>query len=185
MRRILLVLGCTLGAAVALTAVGMAMTAANGPSKAPAPVTAGRPGTPSRPPVAPEPERRQGLLVMVPGQVADLDSMAPGWGIVKAPGAASDDVWFSITDYGLHGNQDAVIAILPAGSIGTFNECAKDQAYGVTLDRPYIRPGQLICDITNDHRVALLRIIDVQYTASRIPDQVTFDVVVWVRLHQT
>jgi Helix-turn-helix domain len=139
-------------------------------------------------PEAAVPERRNGLLVLAPGQVADLDtpaSRAPAWGIVNEPGSASDDIWFSITDYGLHGNQNANIAVLPAGSAASHSACALEQDYGVTLDAPRIRPGQLVCDITSDNRVALLRITDVRHAANGTPDQVTFDVTVWVPPHKT
>jgi DNA-binding SARP family transcriptional activator len=135
-------LGCTLGVLV-VAAVAASLTAVKSPSKIPAPVADHRSAMTSAPPVAPVPERRSGPLVLVPGEVADLDSMGPGWGVVKAPGSASDDVWFSITDHGLHGNQNADIAILPPGSIGTFSECALEQDYGVTLTASRIRPGQL------------------------------------------
>ena len=134
------------------------------------------------------PERRHGLLVLAPGQVADLDtpaSRAPGWGIADAPGSADDDIWFSSTDHALHGNQNANIAVLPAGSAATHSDCALEQDYGVTLDASRIRPGQLVCDITSDNRVALLRVTDVRRTANGTPDQVTFDVTVWVPPHKT
>jgi DNA-binding SARP family transcriptional activator len=178
------VLEWTIGA-LAVAAIAAALTIANDPTKSPVPVAASRPGMTSERPVAPVSEHRSGPLVLVPGEVADLDSMAPGWGVVKAPGAASDDVWFSISDHGLHGNRNADIAVLPPGSIGTFSECALEQDYGVTLTPPRIRPGQLVCNITNQNRVALLRIIDVQYTSDGTPDQVTFDVIVWVPPHKT
>jgi hypothetical protein len=134
------------------------------------------------------PVRRQGLLVLAPGQVADLDtpaSRAPGWGIVNEPGSAADDIWFSSTDHALHGNQNANIAVLPAGSAATHSACALEQDYGVTLDAPRIRPGQLVCDITSDNRVALLRITGVRHAANGTPDQVTFTVTVWVPPHKT
>ena len=134
------------------------------------------------------PERRQGLLVLAPGQVADLDtpaSRAPGWEIADAPGSADDDIWFSSTDHALHGNQNANIAVLPAGSAATRSDCALEQDYGVTLDAPRIQPGQLVCDITSDNRVALLRITKVRRTADGTPDQVTFAVTVWVPPHKT
>jgi hypothetical protein len=172
--------------AVAAVAATMAMLAAGVAllmpgQRHPAPrVAAG-----SSSPAAPVPVRRQGLLVLAPGQVADLDTMAPGWGTVTAPGTASHDIWLSITDHALHGNENANIAILPAGSAGTFSQCAKEQDYGVTLNAPGIRPGQLVCDITSDNRVALLRITNVRRATSGALDQVTFDVIVWVPLHKT
>jgi hypothetical protein len=131
------------------------------------------------------PVRRHGLLVLAADQVADLDTLGGGWGIVTSPGSASDDVWFGSTDHALHGNRNADIAILPVGSAGTFSECALEQDYGVTLDAPRIRPGQLICNITSDNRVALLRIVNVRRAADGTPDQITFDVTVWVPLHKT
>ncbi len=85
----------------------------------------------------------------------------------------------------MHGNQNADIAVLPRGSIGTFRECALEQDYGVTLTASRIRPGQLVCNITSQNRVALLRIIDVQHTTDGTPDQITFDVVVWVSPHKS
>jgi hypothetical protein len=33
--------------------------------------------------------------------------------------------------------------------------------------------------------VALLRVIDAQYSDHGIPDQIAFDVVVWIKLHKT
>jgi hypothetical protein len=55
----------------------------------------------------------------------------------------------------------------------------------VTLAAPRIRQGQLICTITSNNRVALLRIISIRHTASGTPGQVTFDVTVWVPPHKT
>jgi hypothetical protein len=104
---------------------------------------------------------------------------------VNEPGSASDDIWLSITDDALHGTQNANIAILLAGSAASHSACALEQNYGVTLDAPRIRPGQLVCDITSDNRVALLRITDVRHTASGTPDEVTFDVTVWVPPRKT
>jgi len=188
------VLGSALVVSLAVAAVVTPRTATSRPGNAPAttatslPATASAasaPGAPPRASVLPEPERRHGPMVVAPGQVADLDAMAPGWAITTAPGSAADDIWFSITDHALHGNRNADIAILPAGRIGTFDDCALEQNYGVDLAAPRIRPGQLVCDITSQQRVALLRIVDVQYTADRTPDQITFDVVVWVRLHKS
>ncbi|WP_194905504.1 helix-turn-helix domain-containing protein [Catenulispora rubra] len=146
-------------------------------------VPAGMTLKPQPPP--PEPERRSGLLTLRPGEVADLDSNAPDWGVVKAPGTEVDDVWFSDTDDSLHGNRNADIAVLPPGTIGTFDDCALEQDYGVTLAPARIHPGQLVCNITSDNRVALLRIVDVQYDYRGAPDQVAFQVVVWVKLHKT
>lgn len=137
------------------------------------------------PPPTPEPERRSGLVTLRPGQVVDLDSAAADWGVVQAPGTEADDVWFSDTDDSLHGNRNADIAVLPHGSVGTFDDCALEQDYGATLDPARILPGQLVCNITSDNRVALLRITDVQYDYRRTPDQVTFQVVVWVKPHKT
>lgn len=131
------------------------------------------------------PVRRHGTLELVPGQVADLDTLGPGWGVTIAPGTAADDIWFSITDDGLHGNENADIAILPAGSPGTFSECAQEQDYGVTLNASRIQPGQLVCTITSDNRVALLRVTNVVRTANGAPAQVIFDAVVWVPPHKT
>ena len=68
----------------------------------------------------------------------------------------------------------AAIAIGSAGS----------DPSGVELPAAAIRPGVLLCDITSDNRVAMLRITDVQRDADGTPDQITLDVTVWVRLHQ-
>jgi hypothetical protein len=178
-----LALAATAGVVLAVAGVMAGTVTADPPRGRPA---ADSPSaTTARPVTAAVPERRHGLLVLAPGEVADLDATAPQWGIVNAPGSAADDVWFSETDHALHGNRNADIAILPPGSTGTFEECALEQDYGVALDAREIRPGQLICNITSDNRVALLRIVDVQHSADGTPDQVTFDVVVWVPLHKT
>lgn len=133
----------------------------------------------------PEPERRHGPLVMVPGRVVDLDSLAADWAEQASPGTAADDVEFTYKERELVGVRDADIAILPPGSIGTFKECALEQNYGVALNAADLAPGKMICDITSDNRVALLRILDVQRDAGGLPDQVTFDAVVWVAAHKT
>jgi hypothetical protein len=116
-------------------------------------------------------------------EVADLDSMAPDWVVASAPGTATDDIWFSITDHALHGNDNGNIAIPPQADIGTFHQCAIEQNYGVTLPAARTRPGQLVYAVTNENRVALLRVTDVEYAGDGTPAQITFDVTVWVRLH--
>ncbi|MFJ9903720.1 helix-turn-helix domain-containing protein [Streptomyces sp. NPDC101152] len=156
------------------------------------PVTAGgarplvhRSATAAQPPaVTPEPERRHGPLVMVPGRVVDLDSLAPDWNVRTSPGFPHHDMEFTDSDHLLTGLGNADMAVLPAGDVGRFDECAREQHYGVELRAPAIRPGVLLCDITSEDRVAMLRVTDVQRDPTGTPDQVTFDVVVWVRLHQ-
>lgn len=135
-------------------------------------------------PATPEPERRHGPLVIVPDTVVDLDSLNTDWAVRASPGIAEDDIEFT-SDHTLTGLGNADMAVLPAGDVGTFDECALEQDYGVEIPAPAIRPGVLLCDITTQDRVALLRVIDVQHDASGTPDQVTFDVVVWVRLHKS
>jgi len=135
-------------------------------------------------PVPADPERRHGPLVIAPGEVADLDSLAPDWGIREAPGPAGADLWFGVTDHALHGDRDANIAVLPTGSTGTLTECGRDQDYGVTMAAGDIRPGRFVCDLTDQNRIALLRITDVRYAADGAPDQITFDAGVRVQLHQ-
>jgi Helix-turn-helix domain len=178
----ILALAATAGVVLAAVGIMAGTVTASPPRDRPA---ADGPSSAARPVTASVPERGHGLLVLAPGEVADLDTVAPKWGIVTAPGSAADDVWFSDTDHALHGNRNADIAILPPGSAGTFEECALEQDYGVTLAAREIRPGQLVCNITSDNRVALLRIIDVRRAADGTLDQVTFDVVVWVPLHKT
>ncbi|MFD5540931.1 helix-turn-helix domain-containing protein [Streptomyces sp. NPDC127079] len=134
---------------------------------------------------APEPERRHGPLVMVPGRVVDLDSLAPSWAEQTSPGTATDDVEFTYKEHELVGVRNADVAVLLPGSVGTFQDCALEQDYGVALSAAAIKPGTMLCDITSDNRVALLRIVDVQRDASGLPDQVTFDAVVWVPPHKT
>ncbi|EST18313.1 hypothetical protein M878_45335 [Streptomyces roseochromogenus subsp. oscitans DS 12.976] len=114
----------------------------------------------------------------------DLDSLAPDWAEQAAPGPTSTDVEFDFSDHALTGLRNADMAVLPPGSTGTFSECALEQNYGVALAAHDIRPGRLLCDITSDNRVALLRVTDVQHDAVGTPDQVTFDAVVWVRPHK-
>lgn len=136
------------------------------------------------PAVTPEPERRHGPLAMVPGRVVDLDSLATDWNVRTSPGSPHHDMEFTDSDHLLTGLGNADMAVLPAGDVGTFDECAREQDYGVELRAPAIRPGVLLCDITSEDRVAMLRVTDVQRDATGTPDQVTFDVVVWVRLHR-
>lgn len=150
-------------------------------------------GTSSAPPAAtssappgPVPVRRHGTLVLAAGQVADLDSMAANWDEQSEPGPSTADVWFGATDHALHGQGNNDIAVLPRGAAGGFWPCALEQDYGVTLAAPDIRPGRLLCGLTAANRVAQLRITGVRYGGSTgKPDQVTFDVTVWVPLHKT
>lgn len=183
-RRALAIAGGVLVLAVALI-IGVFL----GEEAVPSTVGRAAPGAPGIRPgagsIAPDQERRHGPLVLVPGQVADLDSRAPNWGVQLAPGSAEADIEFGLADHALHGAHRASIAILPPGSIGTLTECANEQNYGVTLATANIRPGQLVCDITGDNRVPLLRIVDVQHDATAIPDQITFDAAVRVQPHKS
>ncbi|WP_225102002.1 helix-turn-helix transcriptional regulator, partial [Streptomyces sp. CoH27] len=112
-----------------------------------------------------EPERRHGPLVMAPGTVVDLDSLASDWNVRKSPGSPHHDVEFTDSDHALTGLGNADMAVLPAGDVGTFSQCALEQDYGVELHAAAIRPGVLLCDITSDNRVAMLRVTDVQRNA--------------------
>ncbi|WP_331743068.1 helix-turn-helix domain-containing protein (plasmid) [Streptomyces sp. NBC_01136] len=132
----------------------------------------------------PEPERRHGPLVLVPGTVVDLDSRTPDWAVRTAPGSGDDDIEFTSSDHVLTGLGNADMAVLPSGDVGTFDQCALEQNYGVQLRASAIRPGVLLCDITTHDRIALLRVTNVQRDADGTPDQVTVDAVVWTRLHK-
>ena len=131
------------------------------------------------------PVRRQGVLVMIPGRVADLDSLAPDWDEQPDPGPSTADIWFDEQDHALHGVGQNDIAVLPSGSLDGFWPCAREQNYGAKLDAPDIRPGRVLCGLTAGNRVAQLSIINVQDDASGLPELVKFGVIVWVPLHKT
>ncbi|WNM32634.1 helix-turn-helix transcriptional regulator [Streptomyces sp. Li-HN-5-11] len=184
-----------IGAGV-VVAAGIGAESLPGARSSPAPAGGARPVVhgPASPPAAThsalasvtaaEPERRHGPLVMAPGTVVDLDSLASDWNARKSPGSPHHDVEFTDSDHALTGLGNADMAVLPAGDVGTFSQCALEQDYGVELHAAAIRPGVLLCDITSDNRVAMLRVTDVQRDADGTPDQVTFDAVVWVRTHR-
>lgn len=135
---------------------------------------------------APVPVRRHGTLVMLPGQVADLDSTAANWEEQPEPGPSTADVWFGAQDHALHGVGDNDIAVLAPGSAGGFWPCALEQDYGVTLAAAEVRPERVLCGLTAANRVAQLRITGVTYDAvTGQPDRVIFDVTVWVPQHKT
>lgn len=168
----------TLGAGLAL---GASLAASPADDSRPPRAVASR----SEVPAAAQPERRSGRLTLLPDQVADLDSTAPDWGVRRSPGNADDDVWFGDEDHAFHGVRNADIAVLPPGSAGSFDECALEQDYGVTLSAQDIRPGRLVCDITSGNLVALLRVTNVQDDAHGLPDEITFQVTVWRTPHRT
>lgn len=184
-RRLAIMAGA--GTAVIALAAGILLIPGRGQPAPRLPASPSASGTPQAGSQAAEgvPVRRQGVLTLAADQVADLDASAPGWGVMMSPGPASADIWFSDTDHALHGIRNADIATLPAGSPATFTDCAAQQAYGVTLTAPRVRPGQLVCNITSDNRVALLRIASVRYAPDGTPGQITFNVTVWVPQHKT
>ncbi|WP_316777344.1 hypothetical protein [Streptomyces sasae] len=128
------------------------------------------------------PVRRQGTLQLVPDQVVDLDSMARGWGVTGDPGPPSADVEFE-SGRALTGLRNADMAVLPPGKAGTFTNCADEQDYGVKLAASAIRTGRVLCDITSDDLVAMLRVTGVRKDETGAPDRVSFRVVVWNRRH--
>jgi hypothetical protein len=141
--------------------------------------------TASASPTGQVPVRRQGVLVMAPGRVADLDSLAPDWNEQPDPGPNTADIWFDARDHALHGVGNNDIAVLQPDSAGGFWPCALERHYGVRLEAPDIRPERMLCGLTAANRVAQLRVTDVQYDAAGMPAQVTFDVIVWVPPHRT
>ena len=73
----------------------------------------------------------------------------------------------------------ASFGLLPAGYVGTRQECDLLTTFGATLPAVEIRPGVLLCSNTSARRHALLRILEVQLnTAGRI-EFITIDVIVW------
>jgi Helix-turn-helix domain len=173
---------------LALTAVlaGLSLPAASG-GRHPA---AGPSATSSPAPLGTEPGarvgvRRQGTLTMVPGTVADLDSMAAGWAEQPDPGPATADIWFGAADHALHGVGNNDIAVLPPGQPDGFWACALEQDFGVTLAAPAIRTGTILCGLTAADLVAELQVTGVHRDADGMPDQVTFKVTVWVQKHRT
>ncbi|MCO5998452.1 hypothetical protein [Actinoallomurus rhizosphaericola] len=133
--------------------------------------------------VTPDTQRRAGPLVLQPGRVVDLDSLAPDWQLERAPGSAVADLEFTDTYRSLTGGHgDSNLGILPPGSVGTRKECSLLQDTGITVQPARIRPGLMICALTNGHHRALLRVTDVQQDTGR-PDIITFQIIVWAKLH--
>ncbi len=179
------------GAAVAVAAVLAAGlgTGTHGTAHAKTPATHQAPphaSTPASAPAAtaaPDARRRAGPLVLPAGQVADLDSLAPDWHQESAPGSAVADIEFTSTYHSLTGGQgDSNLGILPPGSTGTRKECSLLQNTGIVVHTAQIRPGLMICALTNDHHIALLRITDVHQAGAQ-PDTITFQVIVWTKPH--
>lgn len=121
------------------------------------------------------PVRRHGTVDLPLDDVIDLDSLQPGWELAKSPRDNPYDLEFVQRDRALSGIDDANLAVLPPGSVGTFDECAHQQAYGTELDYADIRPGRAFCVITDQRRYALLRVLVVR-TA---PLSVRLDITVW------
>jgi len=133
----------------------------------------------------PEPVRRIGSVNLPLGRVIDLDSLSADWELTKAPRGNPYDVEFTIAHMSLDSIDNADIGILPPGSAGTRKECGKLQAYGVELSTAGIRPGVLLCAITDQRRYALLRITNVQRNAAGQPIEVTLSIRVWERRDAT
>ena len=92
---------------------------------------------------------------------------------------------FGAADHALHGIGNFDIAVLPAGEPGGFWPCALEQDYGATLAGAAFRPGAIVCALTAANRVAELEVTNVHRDSSGDPDQVAFEVTVWVPLHRT
>ncbi|WP_026416364.1 helix-turn-helix domain-containing protein [Actinomadura oligospora] len=123
-----------------------------------------------------QPVRRTGTVVMVPGSSheIDLDSLAPTW-TTSAARSRVNDLEFRIADRRLTAVDPAVVANLPAGSTGTWHQCATQQVY-TENGRP--ETGALMCVITSERRYALLHVTSVHHTDGQ-PDRIALDIKVW------
>jgi transcriptional regulator with XRE-family HTH domain len=145
--------------------------------------TPGRNGTPPGidlgPQGVPVPVRRIGNVTIPAGGVIDLDSLSPDWGLRHAPQDNPFDLEFTLVQRSFTSIDNATMGVLPPGSAGTRLECGRLQAYGVDLVQSAMRPGAKFCVITDQHRIALLRIVSVLRDVTGVPYQVTLAVRVW------
>ncbi|MEV4257152.1 hypothetical protein AB0J52_28685, partial [Spirillospora sp. NPDC049652] len=120
---------------------------------------------------ADQPVRRTGSVVMVAGSShdIDLDSQASGW-----TGGGSD-LELRSHDGRLVGVNPAAVANLPAGSSGSWHQCATQRAYA---EDARLQVGALVCVITTERRYALLRVTSV-HRADGQADRVGLAVKVW------
>jgi hypothetical protein len=126
-----------------------------------------------------EPVRRIGAVILAPGYVIDLDSLSRDWALRKAPRGDPYDLEFTVAHLSLDSINNASLGVLPPGSAGVRKECGKLQAYNGDLARAAIRPGVLLCVITDQRRYALLRITSVRHSADGQPGGVTLSIRVW------
>ncbi|WP_148086459.1 hypothetical protein [Micromonospora sp. HM5-17] len=130
--------------------------------------------------------RRQGIVTMVRDDVIDLDTDRADWAAEEAPGSTATDLEFTDAGPTLVSVHGAVMALLPADRTGEhFRDCATlSSEYGGTpLPAEQMRPGVKLCFITDQKRVALLRVTNVHRGADQEPEQVTLTVTVWSRRH--
>jgi hypothetical protein len=173
--------------AVVAVATYLSGTGGSGGGAQPGPsttlTTTSAPATPT-PPAADAPVRRHDMVVLLPNDMVDLDSLAGNWGVTDQRDLAAD-IWHDGVKHELGGYSKGVTGILPLHTAGDFETCARmGKPYGHSLTASHIRQGQSLCALTDHQRVALVRITQVHRDSSGIPDEVTLDVTVYVPLHQ-
>jgi hypothetical protein len=126
-----------------------------------------------------EPVRRHDLAVITAGKVIDVDSLRGDWGLGEAPKGSPYDLEFASAHRTLEGVSPTIVGLLPSGSVGTRRECGRLRAYGDPVQPTDLRSGALICEIDDDHRFALLRVINARHDDQGMPDQLTLDITVW------
>ena len=180
-----LAIGLTAGIAVLAVAALLGFTlpgssaAAHNPPSTQTPATAGVGNPDANGQGVVQAVRHRDPAVLVPGHVIDLDSMATNWADRAGYPHSPYDLEFTLAHHTLVGEDQAVLGILPAGSVGTRHECGSLSDYGVEMSPAQIKPGALFCIITDQNRYALLRITDALYDSTGLPAQVTLDIKVW------
>lgn len=131
------------------------------------------------------PVRRQGTLVMLPNQVADLDTTAGDWSVTSHPSVPADDLWFDGRRIEFEGARHGRIGVMASGATVDHDVCAHWTIYGQVLTRSEMTVGRQMCVLTGEQHVAVLKLTAVHDDVSGLPDELTFHVTVYAPIHTT
>jgi len=124
--------------------------------------------------------RHHGPLTLNFGYEADLDSVAPNWGVGNS--INGDDLNFGgcgCSYDGVNARPESGSDIAPAMGMANYATCASATAYGLQLGPDNTTVGTAVCVRTSEGRYAFLTVTALAHNDSGGLSSVSFDVTVW------